>query len=55
MRFAGKNGRISLQDVDQASRPVAPAIGGPPVSVAVEFAGLDRFYASPLAKRIAQP
>lgn len=50
---SGKNGRISLQDIDQASRPAAPAIGGPPVSVAVEFGALDGFYASPLAKRIA--
>jgi len=51
---SGKGGRISLQDVDQASRPAAAAIGGAPVSVAVDFAVLDIFYASPLAKRIAQ-
>jgi pyruvate dehydrogenase E2 component (dihydrolipoamide acetyltransferase) len=50
---SGKSGRISLQDVDQASRPAAAAIGGAPVSVAVDFAVLDGFYASPLAKRIA--
>ena len=50
---SGKNGRISLQDVDQASRPAAPVVGGAPVSVVVDFAALDRFYASPLAKRIA--
>jgi pyruvate dehydrogenase E2 component (dihydrolipoamide acetyltransferase) len=50
---SGKGGRISLQDVDQASRPAVAAIGGAAVSVAVAFAGLDTFYASPLAKRIA--
>lgn len=53
IKGSGKNGRISLQDVDQASRPAAVVIGGAPVSVTVEFAALDRFYASPLAKRIA--
>jgi pyruvate dehydrogenase E2 component (dihydrolipoamide acetyltransferase) len=50
---SGKGGRISLQDIDQASRPAAAAIGGAPVSVAVDFVALDSFYASPLAKRIA--
>ncbi len=50
---SGKGGRISHQDVDQASRPPALAIGGAPVSIAVETGALDRFYASPLAKRLA--
>jgi pyruvate dehydrogenase E2 component (dihydrolipoamide acetyltransferase) len=53
IRGSGKNGRISLQDVDQASRPEAAPVGGAPVSNAVEFAALDGFYASPLAKRLA--
>lgn len=51
---SGRNGRISLQDVDQAIRPPSSAIGGSPVSVEVPFAAIDHFYASPLAKRLAQ-
>jgi len=50
---SGRNGRISLQDVEQAVRPPKPAIGGAPVSVEVPFAAIDHFYASPLAKRLA--
>lgn len=50
---SGKDGRISLQDVDQASRPAVMSIGGAAVSNKVEFAALDGFYASPLAKRLA--
>jgi pyruvate dehydrogenase E2 component (dihydrolipoamide acetyltransferase) len=50
---SGKGGRISHQDVDQASRPSVSAIGGAPVSIAVETGAQDRFYASPLAKRLA--
>jgi pyruvate dehydrogenase E2 component (dihydrolipoamide acetyltransferase) len=49
----GKSGRISFQDVDQASRPPAAAIGGAPVSIVVDTASVDGFYASPLAKRLA--
>lgn len=46
----GRNGRISYQDVYQASRPArTPALKG-----AAELATAnDRFYASPLAKRLA--
>jgi pyruvate dehydrogenase E2 component (dihydrolipoamide acetyltransferase) len=50
---SGKGGRISHQDVDQASRPLPAVVGGAPVSIVVETGGLDRFYASPLAKRLA--
>lgn len=50
---SGKHGRISHQDVDQASRPeMAPPIGSP-VSIAVDTASFDAIYASPLAKRLA--
>jgi pyruvate dehydrogenase E2 component (dihydrolipoamide acetyltransferase) len=46
----GRNGRISYQDVYQASRPAtAPVLKG----VADLAAGLDHFYASPLARRLA--
>ncbi len=47
---SGKNGRISYQDVDQASRPAAtPALRG----TAELTPALDGSYASPLAKRLA--
>lgn len=47
---SGRNGRITYQDVYQASRPVSsPAFRGQ-ADIAVS---LDRFYASPLAKRLA--
>lgn len=49
---SGKNGRITHQDVDQASRPPAPAIGGAPVSIAVD-ARYETAFASPLARRLA--
>lgn len=50
---SGRNGRLSYQDVDQASRPEAPRTGGSgAVAIAVD-AGLEGFYASPLAKRLA--
>lgn len=47
---SGRGGRITYQDVYQASRPAAsPALKG-----AAEIpASLDGFYASPLAKRLA--
>ena len=47
----GKNGRITYQDVQQASRPEAsPKLGG---ALAVSAAS-ERVYASPLAVRIAE-
>ncbi len=49
----GRGGRITFQDVDQASRPAVPAVGGAPVANAVGTEGLDGYYASPLAKRLA--
>jgi pyruvate dehydrogenase E2 component (dihydrolipoamide acetyltransferase) len=47
---SGRNGRITYQDVYQASRPTAaPALkGGADLAAA-----LDAFFASPLAKRLA--
>jgi pyruvate dehydrogenase E2 component (dihydrolipoamide acetyltransferase) len=48
-----RNGRISLQDVEQASRPVRAVGGGAPVSVSLSTAHLGAFHATPLAKRLA--
>jgi len=50
---SGKGGRITYQDVDQAGRPPAPAIGGAPVAIANDTSVVDGIYASPLAKRLA--
>ncbi|HUI60874.1 MAG TPA: dihydrolipoamide acetyltransferase family protein [Steroidobacteraceae bacterium] len=50
---SGRKGRITLQDVVQASRPERRVGGGSPVSVAVTTAALDGFHASPSAKRLA--
>lgn len=49
---SGPGGRISYQDVDQASRPAAAAIGGGAVDIKVDVS-LERFFASPLARRLA--
>jgi pyruvate dehydrogenase E2 component (dihydrolipoamide acetyltransferase) len=49
----GRNGRITLQDVEQAVRPFARLVGGEPVANAVGTEALDDYYASPLAKRLA--
>ena len=46
----GRGGRITHQDVDQASRPAAPIPAGGPVEIVVVP---DTHYASPLAKRLA--
>ena len=47
---SGRQGRITYQDVDQAARPAAAlALKG----TADLATGLDAFYASPLAKRLA--
>lgn len=51
---SGKGGRISHQDVDQATRPPASGYGGAALSIAVDEAGLETAYASPLAKRLAK-
>ena len=53
LRGSGRHGRITLQDVDQASKPAAAASSGKPVSVAVTTAALDAFHASAYAKRLA--
>ena len=50
---SGRRGRITLQDVDQASKPAAAAPSGKPVSVAVTTAALAAFHASEYAKRLA--
>jgi pyruvate dehydrogenase E2 component (dihydrolipoamide acetyltransferase) len=49
----GPKGRISFQDVDQAARPAAAPHAGDPVTIAATTSTVDRFYASPLAKRLA--
>jgi pyruvate dehydrogenase E2 component (dihydrolipoamide acetyltransferase) len=49
---SGPGGRITHQDVDQASRPPAQPIAGAPADIRVDPA-LERFYASPLARRLA--
>ncbi len=50
---SGRDGRITLQDVDQASKPPRPSANGAPVSVAVTTAALESHYASGYAKRAA--
>ncbi len=50
---SGRNGRITLQDVDQAAKPAAPARAAAAVSVATTTAPVESFYASPMAKRLA--
>ena len=50
----GPKGRISFQDVQQASLPPAPAgSNGAPVDLTPVGNALDAVYASPLAKRLA--
>jgi pyruvate dehydrogenase E2 component (dihydrolipoamide acetyltransferase) len=49
----GRSGRITLQDVDQAAKPIRSVHGGGPVSIEPTGASLDAFYASPYAKRLA--
>jgi pyruvate dehydrogenase E2 component (dihydrolipoamide acetyltransferase) len=49
----GRGGRITLQDVDQAAKPVRMVGGGGPVAIEPTGAALDAFYASPYAKRLA--
>lgn len=50
---SGRDGRLTYQDVDQASRAPVTVGGGAPVSIAPTTAGLENVYASPLAKRLA--
>ena len=49
----GRKGRITYQDVEQASKPARTVGGGTVVSIAVQSSALDGHYASPLAKRLA--
>jgi pyruvate dehydrogenase E2 component (dihydrolipoamide acetyltransferase) len=49
----GRKGRITYQDVDQASKPARTVGGAQAVSIAVQSAALDAHFASPLAKRLA--
>jgi pyruvate dehydrogenase E2 component (dihydrolipoamide acetyltransferase) len=49
----GRSGRITLQDVDQATKPMRSVGGGGPVAIEPSGAALDAFYASPYAKRLA--
>jgi len=49
----GRSGRITLQDVDQAAKPIRSVHGGGPVAIEPTGAALDAFYASPYAKRLA--
>jgi pyruvate dehydrogenase E2 component (dihydrolipoamide acetyltransferase) len=49
----GRGGRITLQDVDQAAKPMRRVGGGGPVAIEPSGAALDAFYASPYAKRLA--
>lgn len=50
---SGRGGRITFQDVDQASRPPRSVGNGKPVSVTPSSDSLDRYFASPMAKRLA--
>lgn len=50
---SSKGGRITLQDVVQASRPEVQLQRGEPVSIAPTTGALDAVFASPLAKRLA--
>jgi pyruvate dehydrogenase E2 component (dihydrolipoamide acetyltransferase) len=49
----GRGGRITLQDVDQAAKPIRGMRGGGPIAIEPTGAALDAFYASPYAKRLA--
>ncbi|GLS98815.1 dihydrolipoamide acetyltransferase component of pyruvate dehydrogenase complex [Sphingobium jiangsuense] len=50
---SGPKGRITLQDVQQASLPPASIGGGAPVDLTPVGNGLGDVFASPLAKRLA--
>ncbi len=53
LRGSGRHGRITLQDVDQASKPARTPLASNPVSVRITTTVLDAHYASPYAKRMA--
>ncbi|MBF7015258.1 dihydrolipoamide acetyltransferase family protein (plasmid) [Novosphingobium resinovorum] len=50
---SGRNGRVTLQDVDKAKAGAQTLTEGAAVDIAPTDAALDNVYASPLAKRIA--
>lgn len=50
---SGPKGRITFQNILQASLPPAPPPSGEPVDITPAGASLDAIYASPLAKRLA--
>jgi pyruvate dehydrogenase E2 component (dihydrolipoamide acetyltransferase) len=50
---SGPKGRITFQDVMQASLPPAPPPSGEPVDITPVGNGLGEIFASPLAKRLA--
>ena len=50
---SGARGRLTLQDVEQASRPANANLSGEPVSIEATSSRLDAVFASPLAKRLA--
>jgi len=53
VKGSGRGGRITLQDLDQATKPARSVGGGAAVSIAPTASSLEAFYASPYAKRIA--
>ncbi len=53
IRGSGRHGRITLQDVDQASKPVRAVGGAALADITPHSTALDAHYASPLAKRLA--
>jgi pyruvate dehydrogenase E2 component (dihydrolipoamide acetyltransferase) len=50
---SGRRGRITLQDIEQASRPARAVGGGTAISIVPTTTALDGFHASPGAKRLA--
>ena len=55
IKGSGTNGRITAQDIEQAALPAVNAIGSDQaVNISVNTDGLENFYASPLAKRLAK-
>jgi pyruvate dehydrogenase E2 component (dihydrolipoamide acetyltransferase) len=50
---SGRQGRVTYQDVEQASKPARAVGGGTAVSIDVKTAALDQYYAAPRAKRMS--
>ena len=50
---SGRGGRITYQDVLQASRPAVSVGGGEPIDITPTANRLDNVFASPLARRLA--